>query len=304
MKFELDFFTKELLQKQSLNFRKYKDYNEVDILLEYLNFEIITDYSEVSWNHFSECFINESEPDVNGRVYFTTVDRLENFIEQILPREVRVKLLVYFRDCCTQTLLSYRNYDKGSIAMFQRECARLINVNIEESRYDEYHGDFANYPRPNFEQLVIEFTKNPTGKGDGPVSIFNKYEQMVLSKNRNTASTPISTQPASVSKIDTTQKKKSTFRDIIQNVAPDKLLIVLHQQIDGHGGKDVAYVLGAAYYKYHYIKRYPTEPEFVAEFPNTTTKYRAIKNQLKEPLPNGKDAFSIGFQAVELIVPT
>lgn len=93
---------------------------------------------------------------------------------------------------------------------------------------------------------------------------------------------------------------QKTFRSIIQNIDPDKLLPILHQHIDGKGGKDVGIVMGATLYKYHYITRYPTEAEFTQEFTDITTKWRAIKNAFKEPHENGRDAFSIDIRSIEL----
>lgn len=95
-------------------------------------------------------------------------------------------------------------------------------------------------------------------------------------------------------------RSQKSFRNIIQNVNPDKLLRVLHQHIDGKGGKDVGIVIGAAFYKYHYLTRYPTETEFTQEFTNITTQWRAIQNAFKEPTANGNDAFSIDINSIEL----
>ena len=97
-----------------------------------------------------------------------------------------------------------------------------------------------------------------------------------------------------------TQKE---FRSLIQNVDPDKLLQVLHQHIDGKGGKDVGIVIGAAFHKYHYLTRYPTEAEFAQEFTNVTTQWRAIQNAFKAPTTNWKDAFSSDINSIELKLP-
>lgn len=96
---------------------------------------------------------------------------------------------------------------------------------------------------------------------------------------------------------------QKSFRSLIQNVDPDKLLPILHQLIDGKGGKDVGIIIGATLYKYHYLTRYPTEVEFTQEFTNITTQWRAIKNAFKEPHENGRDAFSIDIRSIELKIP-
>lgn len=94
--------------------------------------------------------------------------------------------------------------------------------------------------------------------------------------------------------------QKSGFETIIQNVDASRLLSVLHTMIDGKGGRDVGLVLGAALWKYHYLTRIPTESQFMTEFPTVTTKWRAIKNQISTPLPNGQDAFSQSIRNIEI----
>lgn len=96
---------------------------------------------------------------------------------------------------------------------------------------------------------------------------------------------------------------QKTFRSLIQNVDPDKLLPILHQHIDGKGGKDVGIIIGATLHKYHYITRYPTEAEFTQEFTDITTQWRAIQNAFEEPNENGRDAFSLNIRSIELILP-
>lgn len=96
------------------------------------------------------------------------------------------------------------------------------------------------------------------------------------------------------------EPQKSDFSTLIQNVDATRLLPVLHTMIDGKGGRDVALVLGAALWKYHYLTRIPTESQFMTEFPTVTTKWRAIKNQISAPLPNGQDAFSQSIRNIEI----
>lgn len=134
-------------------------------------------------------------------------------------------------------------------------------------------------------------------KGTSPVHI-KDYIQKQFSQIYNQYFSAL----ISSSSLPKTNSQKS-FRNIIQNVDPDKLLSILHQHIDGKGGKDVGIVIGAALYKYHYLTRYPTEMEFSQEFTDITSGWRAIQNAFKEPAENKKDAFSADIMSIELKIP-
>ena len=53
----------------------------------------------------------------------------------------------------------------------------------------------------------------------------------------------------------------------------------LHELLDGKGGMQVALILAAAKYKYHYLIAYPTEKQYVAEF-NLSGTWRAVTSYL------------------------
>lgn len=108
-----------------------------------------------------------------------------------------------------------------------------------------------------------------------------------------------------VPKTEIQNKKKNakiihSFASSIQNVDADKFLTYLHKKIDGNGGKEVACILGAAIYKYHYLSRVPSETEFMAEFPNISSTWKAIKHQLNKHLNDGKDSFTQDCMLVDI----
>ena len=91
-----------------------------------------------------------------------------------------------------------------------------------------------------------------------------------------------------------------SFASSIQNVDADKFLTYLHKKIDGNGGKEVACILGAAIYKYHYLSRVPSETEFMAEFPNIKSTFKAIKHQLNLRNEQGTDSFTRAFMLIDI----
>lgn len=75
------------------------------------------------------------------------------------------------------------------------------------------------------------------------------------------------------------KKKKITFRQLIQGDNAEDTIQRLHKCIDNKGGKDVAAVLLRAKAD-SLISRLPKEKEFMPEFPDITTKWRAISTYL------------------------
>lgn len=108
-----------------------------------------------------------------------------------------------------------------------------------------------------------------------------------------------------VPETETPNKKKNakiyhSFASSIQNVDAEKFLTYLHKKIDGNGGKEVACILGAAIYKYHYLSRVPSETEFMAEFPKISSTFKAIKHQLNMRNEQGTDSFTRAFMLIDI----
>lgn len=108
-----------------------------------------------------------------------------------------------------------------------------------------------------------------------------------------------------VPETETPNKKKNakiyhSFASSIQNVDAEKFLTYLHKKIDGNGGKEVACILGAAIYKYHYLSKVPSEKEFMAEFPKISSTFKAIKHQLNMRNEQGTDSFTRAFMLIDI----
>ena len=54
----------------------------------------------------------------------------------------------------------------------------------------------------------------------------------------------------------------------------------LHELLDGKGGKQVALILAAAMYKYHYIISMPTEKQYTSTF-RLTGSWKAVSSYIK-----------------------
>ena len=159
IKYDYTYFHKLLLKQKSLNFERYQHITEKDLLIHALTYEDITEYAAVNWRWISEELYSEEWLDESTR-FFNINGELEEFICQIVPREVQVRILTYLRDNCRECLFN-SCYDEECIETFETECARLISRNIKESVNDQYHGDFAKWPRPNLKQIAIEEPRKP-----------------------------------------------------------------------------------------------------------------------------------------------
>lgn len=159
IKYDYTYFHKLLLKQKSLNFERYQHISEKDLLVHALTYEDITEYAAVNWRWISEELYSEEWLDGSTR-FFNINGELEEFISQIVPREVQVRILTYLRDNCRECLFN-SCYDEECIEAFETECARLISRNIKESVNDQYHGDFAKWPRPNLKQIAIEEPRKP-----------------------------------------------------------------------------------------------------------------------------------------------
>lgn len=73
------------------------------------------------------------------------------------------------------------------------------------------------------------------------------------------------------------RKQKTSFKDIIQYKDKDKLIVRLHELIDGKGGKNVGVVLVRAKFIDKYLSRYPSQAEYQSVFKLIGT-WQAISN--------------------------
>ena len=160
MTYNYDYFHKTLLRSMSLNFELYQHVTEKDLLIQALSGEDITDYSEIDWCWLSEDLYGQEYTD-DGQIYsFDINGELEEFISHIISRAERVRILTYLRDHCKECLFN-RFYDKDCVEKFETECARLISANIEESKRDQFHGDFREWPRPNLREIAMPPQSKP-----------------------------------------------------------------------------------------------------------------------------------------------
>ncbi len=144
----------------SLNFELYQHVTEKDLLIQALSGEDITDYSEIDWYWLAEDLYGQEYTD-DGQIYsFDINGELEEFISHIISRAERVRILTYLRDHCKECLFN-RFYDKDCVEKFETECARLISANIEESKRDQFHGDFRAWPRPNLREIAMPPQSKP-----------------------------------------------------------------------------------------------------------------------------------------------
>lgn len=160
MTYNYDYFHKTLLRSMSLNFELYQHVTEKDLLIQALSGEDITDYSEIDWYWLAEDLYGQEYTD-DGQTYsFDINGELEEFISHIISRAERVRILTYLRDHCKECLFN-RSYDKDCVEKFETECARLISANIEESKRDQFHGDFREWPRPNLREIAMPPQNKP-----------------------------------------------------------------------------------------------------------------------------------------------
>lgn len=160
MTYNYEYFHKTLLRLKSLNFELYQHITEKDLLIQALCGEEITDYSEIDWRWISDEMYSEVYSG-NKRTFSFEIDgKLEKFIRHIIPRDEVVRILTFLRDHCRECLFG-EFYDEQSICNFETECARLISQNIEESKRDQFHGDFATWPRPNLREIAMPPQSKP-----------------------------------------------------------------------------------------------------------------------------------------------
>ena len=77
-------------------------------------------------------------------------------------------------------------------------------------------------------------------------------------------------------------KDTQSFDTLLQCPVKDKESVMarLHELLDGKGGKQVALILAAAMYKYHYIISMPTEKQYTSTF-RLTGSWKAVSSYIK-----------------------
>lgn len=123
---------------QSLDFPRYENANELDMLTQLLSREQIIDYNEVEWSAFRNAL---------------TGDGLNQFAERIIPRYELIRVLAYLRDFAQEQLFKPDD-DIAQVEQFEKECARLIHKNLRESENDQVHDAYHNWPKPNLQRLA------------------------------------------------------------------------------------------------------------------------------------------------------
>ena len=160
IKYDYTYFHSVLLQLKSIDFNLYQHHTEKDLLISALNGEEITDYSTINWRWISNDLYGEEYTD-DGKIYsFDINGELEKFIRRIIPRDEVVRILTFLRDHCRECLFG-EFYDEQCVCNFETECARLISQNIEESKRDQFHGDFREWPRPNLREIAMPPQNKP-----------------------------------------------------------------------------------------------------------------------------------------------
>lgn len=185
MKYTFDFLHREIMKYRSLDYEQYKSTTEVDLLQHLLKCEDITDYYEVEWDAFIDDLIGELPAPTKWQLArdwtleFAPKTKLESFINSIISRDERVRLLTFFRDhhrevfyCNPEAVYAVNDEQIEVIfSFFEDDCARLISKNLQESVRDKVHGRFLHYPRPNLKKIAM---------GDAPKPQFTAEEKKII----------------------------------------------------------------------------------------------------------------------------
>ena len=127
-----------LLRMMSTDYPRYQNATELDILANLLSREQIVDYREIQWSAFS---------------FDLQDDGLKKFIDKIISREETIRVLAFLRSNAQTTVFALDQFSPKR-RPFEKECARLIHLNLEQSKRDEYHGAYLDWPRPNLERIA------------------------------------------------------------------------------------------------------------------------------------------------------
>lgn len=141
-----------LLRMMSNDYPRYQNATELDILANLLSREQIVDYREIQWSAFS---------------FDLQDDGLKKFIDKIISREETIRVLAFLRSNAQTTVFALDQFSP-KLRLFEKECARLIHLNLEQSKRDEYHGAYLDWPRPNLERIAygnpVQYTMSKEDK--------------------------------------------------------------------------------------------------------------------------------------------
>lgn len=164
MKYDYDYFHKELLRMKSLDYDVYKDYTELDVLKLLLLNEMIGEYEEVDWAWMFHYVVDTKQ----ARKISDVIVELFHKDTFLLVREEKIRVLTYLRDHCKEIL---PNEKKEEIDAIEKSCAEIISFNIKQSARDQVHGKFAELPRPNLKQIAMGEPKPRELKPDEQIII-------------------------------------------------------------------------------------------------------------------------------------
>ena len=172
IKYDYTFFHNVLLRQRSLNFERYQHVTEIDLLMHALNFGEISDDSEVDWQWLKEKLYGKEHLEMNSMLRevngvfmtagpsrsFNISGELEDFMEGIASREVRVRILSFLRDHCREYLFD-DTYKDTCVCAFETECARLISDYIKESKMEQASSESAEINPTDLTQIALAPSK-------------------------------------------------------------------------------------------------------------------------------------------------
>lgn len=132
MKHDRAFFHQQLLRRQSIDFVKYENYTDVDILAELVDSGEINELNEIAWVSFKYYLVEKYEEmmgEDREEMRMVQCDKIETgsalkkFTDKLTSLQIRIKILAYFRD---NTKVVFGTVTDG-IEVFEHECVRLIH---------------------------------------------------------------------------------------------------------------------------------------------------------------------------------
>lgn len=212
MKYDRAFFHQQLLRRQSIDFVKYENYTDMEMLAELIGSGEITELNEIAWNSFKYYLVDKYEERMgedrdNMRMVpcdeIETGSSLKKFTDKLTFLPVRIKVLAYFRDNTNAVFGTVSN----GIEVFEHECVRLIHFYIQgvkedENRYQELMeiaktGLYEPLKKLESELEALQKKYQNLDKENDQlktklVSLQNKYDELkTLWDNRNKRKKPI-----------------------------------------------------------------------------------------------------------------
>lgn len=166
MKYDREFFHQQLLRLQCVNYDKYSDYEDIDVLTEYISEEKISDYDAIVWTEFKQYFVSAynigSGQMILDDQQIVTADEiqvgfaLEKLMTCINPLAIRIKVLIYLRDNANKI------FDKPTIGLesFESEIVRLISKDLRKEKDNNLYDELLNLVQSGIYN-PIENTKEP-----------------------------------------------------------------------------------------------------------------------------------------------